>query len=270
MSASVRRLVRRVLPGRFIASIAAFRRRRGRPRIRTGSGKGLLFDPGKSNPAYGIGDNELPVQDALAGHLQAGAVFHDIGANVGFFTVIAARLVGCAGHVYAFEPVPDNAALIRKNCQLSDLANVTVVEKAVSDTTGGGELVLARYSGGAALSTAAPPPDATGTLAVELTTVDDEVRSGRVRSPSVVKIDVEGAELEVLTGMAQTIHDHRPVIVCEIDDATQSGFARKYESCVGFLRSVDYDVRRLADSYPGAAWHVGHFVAVPSSHVDGS
>jgi FkbM family methyltransferase len=255
-----------------MSRVKAKRTPRGVRQISTGVGVGLAFDPGPSNPAYGVGDNERPVQDAFAGHLHIGDVLYDIGANVGFFTVIGAKLVGPSGHVYAFEPVPGNAELVRRNAERNGFANVTVVEKAVSAESGQGELVLAEYSGGAALSTAAPPPDATVTVPVEMVTVDDCVSSGELLAPAAVKIDVEGAELEVLHGMAATIRDHGPIIICEIDDANQSGYDAKYTTCVDYVRSFGYEVKQLADSYVGGAWLVGHFVATPpaGSHAEPS
>ena len=77
-------------------------------RVRSGPGKGLVFE---LNPRWETrmweGDHELAAQQVLQRGLQPGSVFYDVGANVGFYSIIAARLVGTAGHVYAFEPVPD-------------------------------------------------------------------------------------------------------------------------------------------------------------------
>lgn len=231
-------------------------------RMRVGVGVGLRFDPGTADRGYVRGDVELPVQDALAGHLRPGDVFYDVGANVGFLTVIGRRLVGPTGHAVAIEPVPTNATLVRRNCAINGFGDVQVVERAVADTCGAGRLVLARHSGGAALSTVDRPADATTAIDVPLTTVDALVaETGLV--PTVVKIDVEGAELAVLTGMAETIAEHRPLIVCEIDDGTQVGYDRKYDSCVRHLRTRGYRITPLAASYPDSSWLVGHFVAEP-------
>jgi hypothetical protein len=79
-----------------------------------------------------FGNLEQSVQEAMLRHLPKGGVFYDVGANVGFFALLAAHLVGVdEGQVYAFEPTPDNAAEIRSNIALNGLRNVTVVEKAV-------------------------------------------------------------------------------------------------------------------------------------------
>ncbi|NJL10297.1 MAG: FkbM family methyltransferase [Calothrix sp. SM1_7_51] len=65
--------------------------------------------------------------------LQPGDVFFDIGANGGFYTVIAAKQVGSTGHVYAFEPGSRELSLLRRNIEINNLSNVTIIERAVSD-----------------------------------------------------------------------------------------------------------------------------------------
>ena len=93
----------------LVATIARRLRLSSGSRIGTlsiGVGAGLRIDPSTSNPDYATGANELPVQQALAQYLSPGAVFYDVGANIGFLTIIGARLVEPHGRVYAFEPVP--------------------------------------------------------------------------------------------------------------------------------------------------------------------
>lgn len=259
-------LLQTLLPGPLIgwmrANPALYRLRHdGIAVMTTGPGAGLRFVPGPSNPAYATGGNELPVQEAVARHLKPGSVFYDIGANVGFFTAIAARLVGGGGLVYAFEPVPENARWIRLNAGLNRLGNVRIVRKAVSESSGSAQLWLAAYSGGSALASAAKPPDAGKTLAVETVCIDDVVFSEWRAVPSVVKIDVEGAELNVLRGMSRTLREVRPVVVYEIDDEHHAAFDQKRRACEDFLAGFGYRVEALPPSYPDIQWLVGHFIA---------
>jgi FkbM family methyltransferase len=236
-------------------------------RIAVGPGRGLRFDPGAGNPAYASGANELPVQEELARLLRPGDIVIDIGANVGFLSVIAAKLVGPDGRVIAFEPVPANARRIRRNARLNRLGRIEVVEAAVGDRTGTATLVLAEFAGGAALADADLPPDACGELEVRLTTLDDWLaRSGSPR-PALVKIDVEGAELAVLRGMVATLEQVRPALLIELDDATAIGAEAKAAACDGFCAERGYHVRRLPDSYPGIAWHVIHLLATTEGTV---
>jgi FkbM family methyltransferase len=234
------------------------------PTITVGPGAGLRFDPGPSNADYASGDNELPVQQALAEHLQPGCVFYDIGANVGFLTVIGARLVGPSGSVFAFEPVASNAELVRRNCGRNGFAQVRVLEKAVSNRCGSGLLNLAAYSGGAALASVEAPPDPAGSQSVDLITIDAAIQQLGLPPPHLVKIDVEGAELEVLEGMAATAAGHRPVVVVEVDAASPEPLQRKQTDCEQWLQQHGYRVSVLPDSYVGARWLVKHLVAIPA------
>ncbi len=231
-----------------------------------GVGKGLLFDPGSSNRAYASGDNELPVQQCIANHLAKGHVLYDVGANVGFLTVIGAHLVGEQGTVYAFEPVPENVSTLRGNVARNGLRSVRVLRLAVADKSGQTDLVLARYSGGAALASVEAPPDAAGTIQVEMVSIDDLVFARGFKPPSMVKIDVEGAEIEVLKGMPRTLRAHAPIVLYEIDGATTQRVEEKRKECDEYLREFGYTITQLENSYTAIRWQVAHFLALPAKH----
>lgn len=233
-----------------------------------GVGAGLLFDPGPSNPAYGSGANELAVQKAIASHLRPGSVFYDVGANVGFFATIAARLVGTEGRVFAFEPVAANADQIHRNARLNRFENIAVVQRAVAAASGRSEFWNAEYSGGGALTSAPKPPDATSMLRVDVVALDDFVYGEKSPPPDVVKVDVEGAELEVLNGMERLLSERRPVVVYEVDDQTAGGVELKRQAIERFLLKREYRVEPLEDSYGDGPWHVAHGVAMPAASGD--
>lgn len=228
--------------------------------IRNGAGKGLRFNVGASNIDYALGRNELPVQEAVQRVLEPAGVFYDIGANVGFFTVIAAAVSGPRGRVLAFEPVPENARLVRRNAELNGFATVEVHEVAIARTSGEGELLLAEYAGGAALAEAPPPPDLKGSIRVRTMSVDDLVEGGGP-PPDVVKIDVEGAEIAVFEGMARSVQRYRPAILYEVDAADANGLAERAAQCAAWLYGRGYDVEKLADCYPSSDWFVSNFLA---------
>jgi FkbM family methyltransferase len=230
--------------------------------IASGAGKGLKFNIAGLNSSYASGTNEMPVQEALVKQIKTGDVFLDIGANIGFFTVIGARMVGPDGRVYAFEPVPANTAALRHNIALNSFENTKIFESAVSNFSGKGELLLAGWGGGSTLAYASSPPDLKGILEVDLVTIDQLVERGEIDPPAVVKIDVEGAELEVLQGMAQTLEQHHPVIVYEIDDEKIEGYQKKQSACEVYLKSYGYQITQLENSYPETGWIVGNYLAV--------
>jgi FkbM family methyltransferase len=230
--------------------------------IVVGPARGLRCDPGPSNPAYAYGDNELPVQESLVTHLSTGEVFYDVGANIGFLTVLAAQRVGPTGTVYAFEPVPTNAAYVRNNALVNRFSHVRVFEQAVSNRVGKGQLSLAAYSGGSALSSAGAPEDLVGTCVVELVTIDELVAHNGLKPPTFVKIDVEGAELEVLEGMTAVARQYCPVILLEVDAGDQEALQRKQSACEDWLTRHGYRCETLPNSYAGGTWLVTHILAV--------
>ncbi|NEO36987.1 MAG: FkbM family methyltransferase [Moorea sp. SIOASIH] len=229
--------------------------------LNNGVGAGLKFHGDGSNPDFARGTYELPLQNALASCLNRDHIFYDIGANIGFFTIIAAKLVGSSGQVYAFEPVPNNADIILRNVELNSFSNVTVFPQAVSDSTGTGELLLAHHSGGATLATAGTPPDLRGEMTVDLVSIDDLVSQKTLKPPTVVKIDVEGAEINVLRGMIQTIKEFQPILIYEVDDGNQESFKLKNKTIEMFIDSLGYKIMPLEPAYPNIPWYVGHAIA---------
>ena len=231
--------------------------------IRGGVGRGLRISLRHASADYVSGTNELPVQEALRDHLGAGDVFYDIGANVGFFSLVAARLVGSRGRVYAFEPVPFIADSVEANAARNRFGNVTVLVVAVGAETGTRELFMSSHPGGATLSAADASADVVGTLQVPTVAIDELVAGGRARPPTVVKIDVEGAELDVIGGMARTMQTFGPVLLCELDDAAPEGLARKLRRFRETLEEHGYEVTVLERSYTGVDWQVAHLLAQP-------
>ena len=108
----------------------------GEGTIKYGVGAGLRIDATGLAPGFVLGTSDPLEQAALAEHLKPGGVFYDIGANAGFFCLLAARVVGDRGRVYAFEPHPGFATLARKNAGLNEFGWVEVVEAAASDEVG--------------------------------------------------------------------------------------------------------------------------------------
>jgi FkbM family methyltransferase len=196
---------------------------RGILRVPTGRGAGLIMDmryipiSHAHAGALASGNLESSVQEALVRHLPRGGVMYDVGANLGFFALVAARLVGAEeGRVYAFEPAPDNVEAIRRNAELNLLANIVVIPSAVSSRAGTARLQIVDDQSWSKLEEYGEHPATERVIEVETVTVDELVGRGELPPPALVKIDVEGAELAVLEGMRATIDEHRPVIVCEL------------------------------------------------------
>lgn len=240
--------------------------------VRAGVGAGLRFGARFASADYTNGGNEIPVQEAVRDLLHPGATFFDVGSNIGFFAVLAAREVGPIGTVHAFEAVPAIAEAIAANAGRNGLTNVVVHAVAVADRDDEtAELMLATHPGGATLSVADAPDDLSGHLEVPLVSLDRLVADGVCPPPDVVKIDVEGAEMQVLDGMSTLLAQYQPDLICELDSADADILASKVEQWRARMAAIDYAVQDLPDSYAGSGWNVYHATARSSQrHATGS
>lgn len=236
--------------------------------VEQGSGAGLkLRFP--QNQDYVLGSSELPVQTEMAKHLSPGDVFYDVGANTGFFSLIAARIVGPQGHVCAFEPLAPNAAAIADNARLNAMTQLRVFEVAVGSEARQDELLVTEWDGGGALSRyPVGPSGSVSRTPVRVVPLDEFIPERGLPLPTFVKIDVEGAELEVIEGMTGTIARCRPVLLYEVDDGDRSRFARRWAELDERVRSLGYEIVRLENAYPDLKWNVGHSVALPAGGSD--
>jgi FkbM family methyltransferase len=134
--------------------------------------------------------------------VRAGSTVLDVGANVGAYTLLFAQWAGPAGRVIAFEPAPASIAGLRRQLHLNGLTGrVEVVAAAVGDAVGSASFECDGASGANALATS---PRGAHTITVATTTIDAFCAERGVR-PDVIKIDVEGSELDVLRGARRTL-----------------------------------------------------------------
>jgi FkbM family methyltransferase len=164
------------------------------------------------------GTLEPPVQEALRRLLGPGDVFYDVGANVGFFTLVGARLVGPMGRVVAFEPVPWCAHAVARNIELNGFAHAQVREQAVGGADGRERLLVVGEASWSHLESTGRHADVRDEIDVAVVALDSLVAAGAIPPPDVLKIDTEGAELQAIEGARETIARHRPAIVCELHD----------------------------------------------------
>lgn len=149
-----------------------------------------------------------PEWDRLAEWLRPGDTALDVGANVGHYSCRMSELVGAAGRVVAFEPVPDTFAALAANSKTFPHPNVTLLNAAVGEAVGTVGLSVPGGSDGSYLARVDP----TAALKCLVLSVDSLDLPGPVR---LVKIDAEGYEPKVLAGMARLLRRDRPVVVLE-------------------------------------------------------
>ena len=162
--------------------------------------------------AYGFCE---PAARALRLLARPGDVVLDGGANIGLFTVLAATCVGPEGRVVACEPAPATMALLRENVERNALSQVALCEAALADAPG--RLVLRVFDPGSGFSSFAPADAAgAGEVEVDVTTLDD-VAGELLDRVTLVKLDVEGAELRALRGAAGLLAGPRPDFIVELE-----------------------------------------------------
>ena len=139
--------------------------------------------------------------------LRDGMVVLDIGANIGYFSLIAAARVGESGKVFSFEPSKESFLLLSKNIKLNGYANVVPVEKAISKNVSKQQFFLVNDPASNSLFRDASGELSQATVEVETTTIDIFMRQYEI-NVDLVKMDVEGAETDVLDGMENTIRNN--------------------------------------------------------------
>ena len=193
---------------------------------------------------YRHGLIEPPVTSMLLDRLRPGMVFFDVGAHYGYFTVLASRLVGPTGTVVAFEPSRSAARLLTENVRHLDC--VVVEQMAVQAETG--TAVLSdfgpRHSAlNTVLDGARVPARERRRLSrtvyeVPAVSLDDYTAMHDLR-PAIVKLDAEGAELAILTGMRDVLRSASPLVVLETGD--YEGMAAPATSeCIELLETMGY------------------------------
>lgn len=182
----------------------------------------------------------------LREHTAPGAIAVDAGAFCGYYTLLMAVRAGPGGHVFAFEPLPEHADLVAANVALNFLGNVTVERAALGSEVATGTLTVAGPS------SSLLPTEGAATREVGVVPLDSYVEARGLDRLDVVKLDVEGAEVEALEGMRAVMRALSPVVAVEVNtDAVQQEVER-------LLADTGYTVSLL-----GTESHGRHLGAVP-------
>lgn len=193
----------------------------------TGPLKGMRWMP-ESMPQ--LGRLERSQLDAFLSRLSPGMTVWDIGANVGLYSVPSARAVGAGGSVYAFEPVGRNVEYLRRHAELNRLSNLRIVHAAVGERTR-----MVRMTPGASASEASVTAD--GPWEVPAVSLDEWRSDSGSPLPSLVKIDVEGAEVDVLVGARHALGAASVTIFLSLHGDAQQAGCRSVLTRLGFTIS---------------------------------
>jgi FkbM family methyltransferase len=222
------------------------------PPARPGRGRQLVapFDGGlihvdtSSSLEYHIlfrGSHEPEIVNLIRQVVRPGDICFDVGANVGFHTLLLARQVGPSGRVIALEPHPDVGRRLLENVALNRLDQVTVVPAALSDRDGAADF----FSFGEAafhqgISSLLPDDEATRKIQVRTISGQTLLRAFPVARCDFLKIDVEGVESVVLAQLSGLIERYRPAIICEYRRQHWAKFGHTLEEVRERLHKLGY------------------------------
>ena len=206
-------------------------------RINSGPLTGMMFELDPHALDIIIGRYEDPVQTAIPRMLNEGSVAYDVGAHFGYFTLVMALVVGKGGRVFAFEPNPlprkvliDN---LRRNSPALEAA-VTPIHAALCAAPGSTGFKVGPWSARGKIG-----DTTTSQFRIDTMTLDQA--AARFGVPQLIKIDVEGAETEVLLGGMALLAETRPSLIIETHSPEQ------LSQCTSILRKLGYRCRHLRE-----------------------
>ncbi len=170
--------------------------------------RGKKWIAGSGNHGCWLGSYEFEKQQYIIQTIQADATVYDVGAHVGYYTLLFSEMVGDSGKVVAFEPLPNNIAYIKRHLELNNLHNVRLIEAAVADQPGKTYFQVAVSSSMGHIT----DTKTTDTVEVDRVSLDDLIAQNNLPRPDYIKFDIEGAELLALQGALNTLQQHHPTV----------------------------------------------------------
>lgn len=210
---------------------------------------------------------EPEVTESIFRFVKEGDTAIDVGANIGYFSLLLGLRVGRQGRVHAIEPNPALQARLLSHAVRNNLQDVIILHPlAIADVSGSSDLYL--YGGNHGASSIHVYPDRPHTsVKVKVETLDELLERGEVELPAFIKIDVEGAELLVLSGGEKLIEQARPVIVAEVSEHQRDVFGYSAQAIWTWAIEHDYSIGFLhwSKGYQSFSKHVA--ASLPKGNV---
>lgn len=220
-------------------------------KLKLPNGSRILVPKGGSGALiYYQGTSEPETIKLILDYLKPGMVFWDIGAHIGEFTILAARAVGENGRVHAFEPNPEIFEIMKKNVRMNNLENVILNPVAVTDQEGDLEMELYEEPSLSRLRSHSHKPMDELRKIIKVETVSLDSYSENYRNPDVIKIDVEGAELNVLRGMKRILQetaDETPKVFFEFNPINYSNYGHDRSKLLSFMKEFGFSIYKYQD-----------------------
>jgi len=193
------------------------------------AGQTVLLDM-QIDKDYWLGTYERELQAAIRELVHPGAIVYDVGANIGYISLLLAKACGETGQVYAFEALPDNAERWQKNIDLNGLGKqVCLFNGAVTQAAGRVNFLVHDSGGmGKVAGSAGRADHYKSELSVEGISLDEFAYEQGHPVPQVVKMDIEGGEVLALPGMARLLAEARPLLLMELhgQDSSRAAWER--------------------------------------------
>jgi len=195
---------------------------------------------------YWLGTYEPELQAALRELIQPGAVIYEVGANIGYVSLLLAKAAGETGHVYAFEALPENAERWRKNVELNGMnPRLSLFAGAVTQAAGPVRFLVHASAGmGKAAGSAGRDDKYQSEVTVDGISLDEFIYGQGNPPPQAVKMDIEGGEVLALPGMRRVLAEARPLMLLELHGSESSRVA--WET----LTAAGYKIRWMRRGYP--------------------
>jgi FkbM family methyltransferase len=227
-------------------------------KIRGGPASGLRFEVTLPlDKAVWAGTYESEFTDAIIGKVKHGDVCYDIGGYRGY--VSGAMALAGASNVFAFEPLPSNQQALRRLRELNPELPIELVPAAIGNADGSARLkVMADASMGKLTNSPFQTSAAfLSEIQIEIRRLDSLVENREVPVPNVIKVDVEGAELEVVLGGSFVLKTFRPIVFIETHSSELEA------ACSQALLRIGYMVRRLGNNASGEQ-QIRHLICLPA------
>lgn len=197
--------------------------------------------------AYWLGTYEVELQAAVTDFVKLGMTVYDVGANIGYVSLMLARAVGEKGKVYAFEALPANFERLRQHVQLNSMKDrITPLSFAIVDGVKQVDFLVGPSGAMGKADGSAGRKDVTYTesVSVEGISLDSFVYERNNPLPEVVKMDIEGGEVMALPGMRRILQEAHPIMLLELHGSEAAQVAWD------MLHGMGYRICRMAPSYP--------------------
>jgi FkbM family methyltransferase len=200
-------------------------------------------------PMY-FGSYAIPIVETMKRLLRAGDIFFDVGANIGYLSAIAASLVGPAGQVHCFEPVPDYFNRLQKLAELNPQYNIHPNPCAAGEVPGECRIYVTKEQGqNTFVASYKSGPEIVSTLEVPVIRLDSYTNRHGIERVALIKIDAEGFEFPVLRGLEKYFQksNDRPAIICEIAPRAYPLIGRRVSELGSYMADYGYASCDLLD-----------------------